>query len=631
MVLQRKQGNWLDAPHFAIPLLIIAVFLAYLPTLWSEFVWDDTALILRDPLIRSPFLIPEGFRHFLFLDATASSFYRPLQRLIFTIAYAAGGFSPWVYHFVSMAIHALATTAFYLFARRFLAHLPSSKPPALATETLALAAALLWAIHPVHTSAVAYASGLADPVAALFGFTGLAILLGEQRLSLPIAGLCFGLAPFAKESGFFLCLLGLLFAAGRFAGLPGIPAPKTRLPFIRAFAQVALPALLMLFLYASLRLTAQNIPPPSSSSTPVQERSVLALRAVAEYAGIFIAPVRLHMERDVRVQAPASTPEFDAENQRRQLQTVLGAVCLVALLCVFLKSPAAARIPLLAAALVYLPISNLFKLNATVAEHWIYVPSAFFLLALAVLFHRWQHALCKKQQDLLAGETSPPRFLPWGINLTFIVIIALFGTLTALRCVDWQNQARFLEANIKSGGNRSRMLTNQAALRIMRGEGRELSDGVDDYREALRLEPDQPFAMLGLANALIRQQSWLEAREWLERAKTVPLLRAEALVNEASLDFLQHGKDRIDLLQEAAEVNQNFWPHQRRYIQRLMERGEFFEAVVALQKVLKRESFRAETWAMLGQALHLYGQHERAEIAFEEAALRDVHFRKPKR
>ena len=57
---------------------------SYAPAVRNGFVWDDTALILRDPLIRSWRLIPEGFQHFLFTDATASDFYRPIQRLTYT-------------------------------------------------------------------------------------------------------------------------------------------------------------------------------------------------------------------------------------------------------------------------------------------------------------------------------------------------------------------------------------------------------------------------------------------------------------------------------------------------------------------------------------------------------------------
>ncbi len=70
-------------------LLALVVCGVYAPAARNGFVWDDTALILRDPLIRSWRLIPEGFQHFLFTDATASDFYRPIQRLTYTAEYAA--------------------------------------------------------------------------------------------------------------------------------------------------------------------------------------------------------------------------------------------------------------------------------------------------------------------------------------------------------------------------------------------------------------------------------------------------------------------------------------------------------------------------------------------------------------
>ena len=65
--------------------LVALIFAAHAPALRATFVWDDTALVLRDPLIRSWRLIPEGFQRFLFVDATPSNFYRPVQRLSYTL------------------------------------------------------------------------------------------------------------------------------------------------------------------------------------------------------------------------------------------------------------------------------------------------------------------------------------------------------------------------------------------------------------------------------------------------------------------------------------------------------------------------------------------------------------------
>src|SRR5204862_2624663 len=102
-------------------LIIVATLLVYAPAQRNGFVWDDTALVQRDPLIRSWRLIPEGFRHFLFTDATASNFYRPIQRLSFVADYHFYGFGrPGGWHLTSILIHAGAAVALFFVAEKLL-------------------------------------------------------------------------------------------------------------------------------------------------------------------------------------------------------------------------------------------------------------------------------------------------------------------------------------------------------------------------------------------------------------------------------------------------------------------------------------------------------------------------------
>ena len=151
----------------AILVIIAATFLVYWPAQRNGFVWDDTALVQRDPLIRSWRLIPEGFRHFLFLDATASNFYRPLQRLTFTGDYALHDRNARGWHLTSIYVHLAAALALFFLAEKLLA-------PTVG-RGWACAIALLWAVHPLHTSAVTYISGRADPLQAFFGFSALTL------------------------------------------------------------------------------------------------------------------------------------------------------------------------------------------------------------------------------------------------------------------------------------------------------------------------------------------------------------------------------------------------------------------------------------------------------------------------
>src|SRR5882757_2005489 len=96
--------------------LATLIFAAHAPALRATFVWDDTALVLRDPLIRSWRLIPEGFQHFLFVDATPSNFFRPVQRVTYTLEYWAFGFRPLPYHATNILLHLGAAIALLCFS-----------------------------------------------------------------------------------------------------------------------------------------------------------------------------------------------------------------------------------------------------------------------------------------------------------------------------------------------------------------------------------------------------------------------------------------------------------------------------------------------------------------------------------
>ena len=163
---------------WAAIILLVAVFIIYAPAVRNGFVWDDTALVLRDPLIRSWRLIPEGFNHYLFVDATPSDFYRPIQRLTYTVDYAMFAFSPGPYHVGSILWHALAAIALFLFVEEFLLTLGIE---GRRCRWISLLTALVWVIHPVQSAAVAYVSGRADPLAATFGFFGLFLLVRGGR------------------------------------------------------------------------------------------------------------------------------------------------------------------------------------------------------------------------------------------------------------------------------------------------------------------------------------------------------------------------------------------------------------------------------------------------------------------
>src|SRR6202162_5203953 len=278
---------------WAVLILVVAVFISYAPAVRNGFVWDDTALILRDPLIRSWQLIPEGFNHFLFVDATASDFYRPIQRLSYTIDYAAFAFQPGPYHLTSLVWHSLAAIALLFFAEELLSAFGIE---CRRRQLIALGAALVWAVHPVQSAAVAYISGRADPLAATFGFLGLFLplrasrALGPRKLLFFIASAAaLLLSALSKESGLIFPVIALTFLLWR----------RNWSDLWKTVAVVAFVGTI----YFNLRAGAEHHPAPRlSPPPPLLVRPIIVARAVAEYAGLIAFPFNLHMDREVETQ-----------------------------------------------------------------------------------------------------------------------------------------------------------------------------------------------------------------------------------------------------------------------------------------------------------------------------------------
>ena len=570
----------------AILFIIVATLFVYWPAQRNGFVWDDTALVQRDPLIRSWRLIPEGFRHFLFIDATASNFYRPLQRVSFTVDYALWDRSASGWHLTSIYVHLAAAIALFFLAEKL-----------TASRGWACGIAVLWAIHPLHTSAVTYIAGRADPLQALFGFAGLALALKslEARHARGLrvaAAVCFLGAMLSKEAGISALLIWFAMLAWH------------RVPRAVWGKWIALGAA-VLAIYGVLRFTAESTPPPKQDVPPLSARPILAARAVAEYAGLIFAPVNLRMEREVSsgVGAPA---DRNANAARREWQTLLG-LALIAGGVIWWRwarrcAPAAA-LALIAGLVAYLPVSNLFALNASVAEHWLYVPLAFLFIAAAMSLREMRKVL-----PLLA--IAIPLWGGW------------LGWRTFTRQPDWKDQRTFLTRNIAAGGDSARMRVNLGQLESAAGRD-DLA--LEEMKKALTLAPDQPFAQLGAASVLIRLNQLDSAESLLAKAETHPVVANECRLLRASLVRIKTGADSTPMLREAALAAPTNWPVWRRYISELERADRRGDAIRELRSFLERQSFRAESWAMLGDLLAKEHDSPRAMAAFTEATELDVH------
>src|SRR6202023_3952410 len=84
-------------------------------------------------------------------------------------------------------------------------------------------------------------------------------------------------------------------------------------------------------IHLSLRAGAEHYPPPTlSAPAPALVRPIITARAVAEYAGLVVFPLNLHMDRDVETQPSGFSEANLAHAAWRELQTLLGLVLIAA-------------------------------------------------------------------------------------------------------------------------------------------------------------------------------------------------------------------------------------------------------------------------------------------------------------
>ena len=584
-----------------VPLLLLALAVCgvYAPVVRNGFVWDDTALVLRDPLIRSWRLIPEGFQHFLFTDATASDFYRPIQRLTYTAEYAAFGFNALPFHVTSVICHLAAAIALLFFAREFLRFCGADER---ARQWVPVIAAMVWAIHPVQTSAVAYISGRADPLAALFGFSGLCVGLITLRsagarawLLTAAAAILFVLSALSKEAGLIFLALWLAIVIAR---------SKASIPALSIIA-------LVLATYLSLRLPAKHIEPPPREAPPVLVRPILAARAIAEYAGILAFSRNLHMERDIETRPSGFGEASITGAARRELQTLAGII-LTAGFVYWLtrerKRDRAVFLALLLTTITYLPVSGIVPLNATVAEHWLYLPSAFLLLATTLCVTRFI-------------ESHAPMHLRRVAVAALAVCMLLLGGRTFSRTFDWKDQRTFLERTIASGGDSARMLINLGSLEM--NEGR-LDLARKHLDAALQKEPEQPHGVINAAAVALKQNDFVRAQELLARATKMPLVEARAHEMLTVLEHKQTGRTNLLRMRLASRTGAADWSIEKRYVMLLAQTGARDAALKELRHCLQTEWYRAESWQLLAELAAQAGNEPEARAASARAALYDV-------
>lgn len=139
-------------------ILVIALigFLVYANSLGGSFVYDDNRQIGRNPLIQNLSLAGAALTSDVWAfkgdgKYTASNYWRPTFVSWMILNYRVFGLNPFGWHVTNILLHLGACVIGFLLLRRF-----------GFSDAASFAAALLFAVHPVHAESVAWISGSTD-------------------------------------------------------------------------------------------------------------------------------------------------------------------------------------------------------------------------------------------------------------------------------------------------------------------------------------------------------------------------------------------------------------------------------------------------------------------------------------
>ena len=158
-------------PAWAVAaILAVAIGAVYGRALDAPFIFDDSWAITENESIRSlwPLIGTADHRGPLNAAPGLPAASRPLVNFSFALNYYFGGLSPTAYHAVNVTIHFLSALMLWAITRRTLQLSYFSGRFDGTAGWLGLAVAVLWALHPLQTEAVIYATQRTELMMAFF-------------------------------------------------------------------------------------------------------------------------------------------------------------------------------------------------------------------------------------------------------------------------------------------------------------------------------------------------------------------------------------------------------------------------------------------------------------------------------
>ncbi|XP_052833233.1 protein O-mannosyl-transferase TMTC3 isoform X2 [Octopus bimaculoides] len=587
----------LDFSRYSV-ILVVIIFVCYINSLQCGFVFDDLSAIIDNQDLRPHVPLSNLFWNDFWgtpmNKEDSHKSYRPLCVLTFRLNYALTALNPMSYHLVNIILHAVVSVLLMrvccLFLHRF----------------TALLAAVLFALHPIHTEAVTGVVGRAESLSACFFLAALLVYAKASKHPsrtnwwfLLLTLLFVVAAMLSKEQGITVvgvcCVYEIVIAqkitpqnilkdfANICKGKISFPA-WLRTSVLRGTFLVGSTLFLLL---ARIKIMGAELPvftkfdnPASVSYTPCRQLTFNYLLAVNQW--LLLCPSWLCCDWTM-----GTVPLVQSFLDIRNLSTLIFYIVLFKFVAFALtKQGPRARAIIMSLTLLILPFvpaSNLFfPVGFVVAERVLYTPSMGFCILVALGF------------ELLIQHTNKTlKMVLWGL---MVFLLTVHGLKTIIRNFDWESEYILFKSAVK---------VNQRNAKLFNNIGHALektsnwSEALEYFTFAAKVQPDDIGAHINVGRTYQHLNMSKEAEKAFQTAIDLfpPVIQGKSYTARVAPSHLNAFLNLASLisknesrLKEAEKLYKSAITMRADYVKAYMSRGEVLVRLGRLEEA--KEQYR---------------------------------------
>jgi tetratricopeptide (TPR) repeat protein len=485
--------------------VLALTFLAYVTTFQFKFVYDDESQIVANPLIQQWRYVPYYFGIHVWAFSypnLAGNYYRPIFLLWLRLNDALFGLKPFGWHLTTVLMHVLATFLVFKLARRL-----SQR------DDLALIAALIFGLHPVHVEPVSWVAGVSESLLAVLLITSFLFYLDwreDKPNTRTYSLLFFALAMFSKETA--VLMPPLVFA---YEWLQ-----RSETPIIGRFwksLRPAIPYVGITLIYLYLRsIVLHGL--FHRIYTLSRVTNLMTLPSVLWFdVKLLVAPIGLSGFYDLGY---VTAPTF------KNFVLPLIGVLVAAFGLFYWWWKTRDRLVAFAAVLLILPLLPLMNLSVFVEgeivhDRYLYLPSIGFALLVAIALSN------------IPSSESPESIRRPGFMIAAAISI-VFLVMTVSQSLYWANNLVLYYRGVAIAPNNNLARNNLANEFEKRGM---IPQAISLYEQVLQREPNFWLANYNLGYLFYKNQECQKSVYFLERAAALNPIDGDAMYYLGQCEF----------------------------------------------------------------------------------------------